>query len=519
MSINDETKSDILRMHFVEKWGTNTIARQLHIHHSTVERVLAQAGTTQAERCPRGSIRDPYNLFILETLEKFPTLSAVRLYQMACQRGYVGCSSHFRARVAELRPRKNPEAFQRLKSFPGEQMQCDWGSFGHLQIGRAKRPLMAFVMVLSWSRMSFVRFYLNARMESFLHGHVAAFAHFAGTARTILYDNLKSAVIERRGDAIRFNSELLKLSAHYRFEARPVAVYRGNEKGRVERKIRFVRENFFAARQWNDLDDLNEQALQWCCEYSAARPCPEDRSMSVGDAFAQEKPHLIALPENPYLTEQRLSVSVGKTPYARYDLNDYSLPHTHVRRSVSVLAGVDLLRILDGDTVIATHQRSYDKGAQIEDPSHLQALVDYKRKGRHHRGQDRLSRSAPSSTDLLVQGAQRGYRPSQVVAELLQLLDSYGSQELEQAIIEALSQNVPHPNAVRLVLERRRSERDQPAPLVLVLPEKAKANHVVVRPASLAGYDQIGRDAEPDHTNDNPSENDDDNTTDTTEQN
>ena len=231
MTLGPELQSKILRLHFVERWGAHTIARQLQIHHSAVERILSQAGVPQAERTQSRSIRDPYTPFILETLEQYPRLSATRLYVMACERGYSGCSSHFRARVAELRPRKQPEAFQRLKSFPGEQMQCDWGSFGHLNIGRAKRPLMAFVMVLSWSRMIFVRFYLNARMESFLRGHVAAFSHFQGVARVVLYDNLKSAVLQRHGDAITFNPELLNLSAHYRFEPRPVAPYRAMRRG------------------------------------------------------------------------------------------------------------------------------------------------------------------------------------------------------------------------------------------------------------------------------------------------
>ena len=213
MTISTELHSKILRLHFVERWGVNTIARQLHIHHSVVERVLAQVGVPQAERTESRSMRDPYNEFILDTLKQYPDLTATRLYMMACARGYPGCSSHFRARVAELRPRKNPEAFQRLRTLPGEVMQCDWGSFGHLQIGRAKRPLMAFVMVLSWSRMIFLRFYLNARMESFLRGHVAAFEHL-GVTRVVLYDNLKSAIIQRHADAITFNPELLKLSGH-----------------------------------------------------------------------------------------------------------------------------------------------------------------------------------------------------------------------------------------------------------------------------------------------------------------
>ncbi len=110
---------------------------------------------------------------------------------------------------------------------------------------------MAFVMVLSWSRQIFLRFYLNQQMESFLRGHVAAFEAWQGLPRVLLYDNLKSAVLERQGDAIRFHPTLLALSAHYRFEPRPVAVARGNEKGRVERAIRYIRDNFFAGRHFN----------------------------------------------------------------------------------------------------------------------------------------------------------------------------------------------------------------------------------------------------------------------------
>ena len=127
MTIDAELHSKILRLHYVEQWGVNTIARLLHIHHSVVERVLGQVGVPQAERTQSRSIRDPYNDFIIDQLKKYPDLTASRLYVMACTRGYKGCSSHFRARVAELRPRKNPEAFQRLRTFKGEEMQCDWG--------------------------------------------------------------------------------------------------------------------------------------------------------------------------------------------------------------------------------------------------------------------------------------------------------------------------------------------------------------------------------------------------------
>ena len=338
--IDKDTEARILRYHFVEQWGVNTIARQLGIHHSTVDRVLAQAGLPKAERARRPSIVDPYHPLIIETLAQYPTLSAARLLGMAQARGYTGGASQFRAHVAQLRPRRPAEAYLRLKTLPGEQGQVDWGHFGHVQIERAKRPLMAFVMVLSFSRQIFLRFYLNQRMDNFLRGHVAAFDAFQGVPRVLLYDNLRSAVLERRGTAIRFHPTLLDLSAHYRFEPRPVAPARGNEKGRVERAIRYIRENFFAGRTWSTLDDLNAQADAWCAGASAQRPCPEDPDQRVAEAFADEQAHLIALPDNPYPTDERVEVSAGKTPYVRFDLNDYSVPHTQVRRTLMVVASL-----------------------------------------------------------------------------------------------------------------------------------------------------------------------------------
>jgi hypothetical protein len=328
-------------------------------------------------------------------------------------------------------------------------------------------------------------------MESFLRGHVAAFNAWGALPRVLLYDNLKSAVLERRDDAIRFHPTLLALSAHYHFEPRPVAVARGNEKGRVERAIRYIRDNFFAGREWSDIEDLNAQADAWCAGPAANRPCPEDRSMTVREAFAQEQPHLLALPDSPFETDERVAVSVGKTPYIRFDLNDYSVPHTHVRRTVTVMASLTRVRVIDGGKVIAEHRRVYGKGEQIEHPAHIDALVSAKRAARHHRGQDRLAHAAPSSHGLLQQAAHRGTPLSRVTAQLVQLLDDYGAAELEHAIAEALRNDVPHPNSVRQVLERRREQRDRLPPLTLTLPDNDKARNIVVRAASLARYDQL----------------------------
>ena len=207
---------------------------------------------------------------------------------------------------------------------------------------------MGFVMVLSYSRRIFLRFYLDAGMSNFLRGHVEAFEAWQGVPRELWYDNLKSVVLERRGAAIRFNPRILDLAGHYHFLPKPVAVARGNEKGRVERAIRYVRTSFFAARRWRDIDDLNAQALAWCHGIAADRPWPEDRSITVREAFERERGSLIALPGDPFPDHDRVEVAIGKTPYARFDLNDYSVPHTHVRRTLVVVATLDEVRILDG---------------------------------------------------------------------------------------------------------------------------------------------------------------------------
>jgi hypothetical protein len=143
-----DIEARILRLYHAEKWLIGTIAQQLHVHYSVVSRVLAQAGLPRPGPPPRKSWIDPYLAFIRQTRETFPALTASRLYVMVRERGYRGSPDHFRHLIACHRPRPKAEAYLRLRSLPGEQGQVDWGHFGHLEIGRARRPLMAFVMVL-----------------------------------------------------------------------------------------------------------------------------------------------------------------------------------------------------------------------------------------------------------------------------------------------------------------------------------------------------------------------------------
>lgn len=487
--IAKESEARILRLYHAEHWKIGTISAQLGLHHSTVRRVLVHAGVPRAIELGRASMIDPYLPLIRELLAKYPQLRASRLYDMMRARGYPGRPDHFRHLVALHRPRRAAEAYLRLRTLPAEQGQVDWGAFGHLRIGCAQRRLSAFVLVLSYSRAIFLRFFLDQRMASFLAGHVLAFEHFGGAPRVLLYDNLRSAVLERDGDAIRFHPELLALATRYRYEARPVAVARGNEKGRVERAIQYIRHAFFAARAFRDLDDLNAQALAWCRTAAAQRPCPEDPRRTVQDVFDEEQPKLLSLPGTPYPTEERVHVRAGKQPYVRFDWNDYSVPHTRVRRTLTALASLTHVRLFEGPELIATHPRSYDRGQTIEDPAHLQELVQSKRESRRHRATDRLTRAVPQSQALLIQLAERGTPLGSAAAALVRLLEHYGPAELRLAIAEVLERGTPHPHAVRVVLERRRSERGQLPPQPVSLPDDPRVRDLVVTPHALDRYD------------------------------
>ncbi|MGH9847239.1 MAG: IS21 family transposase, partial [Blastocatellia bacterium] len=274
--ISAELIAKIRRLFFVEHWKIGTIAAELDLHPDTVRGAIeSHRFNPNRASCSRTALTDPYLDFIRDTLRQYPRLRATRLFQMLHQRGYTGSVVQLRRVVRSLRPAKQ-EAFLRLTMLPGEQAQADWAHFGHVRVGAAMRKLSCFVITLSYSRALWVEFFFDQSIENLLLGHVHAFQDWGGIPRTILYDNMKSVVAERRGDAVHFHPRLLELCAHYHFDARPCRPARGNEKGRVERAIQYIRHSFFAARSVASPADLNRQALIWRDQIAHQRPWPGD---------------------------------------------------------------------------------------------------------------------------------------------------------------------------------------------------------------------------------------------------
>src|ERR1700683_4801703 len=407
---------------------------------------------------------------------------------MIRDRGYSGSVVQLRRTVARLRP-PSREPFLQLHTFPGEQAQVDWAHFGHVMVGRAKRALSCFVMTLSYSRALYLEFFFDQTMENFLRGHVHAFEFWSGQPRVILYDNLKSAVLERRGKHIVFHPRLIEMSAHYHFAPRPCQVRAGNQKGRVERAIRYVRESFWAGRSFTTLGECNRQALLWRDQVAHRRGWPGDDSRTVADVFAEEQPRLRPHPAHPFPTDLVLPVRSAKSIYVRFDLNDYSIPPEAVGRQLTLVASDTEVRILEGTAEIARHHRTYDRHQLVLDPAHQEAVLKTKRKAFDATPGGRLALAAPESRALIDIAFTQGESAGTQTAQLLKLLDLYGPAALRRAINEALERNTPRASSVAFLL--RKQQRSAPAPMAVDLSRHPEAQAIEVRPHDLETYDEL----------------------------
>jgi transposase len=493
--ITAEQLANIRRLFHAEHWKIGTIATQLGLHPETVKAGL------QVERFrhgpgPRQRLTDPYIDFIRQTLEQYPRLRATRIFEMIKSRGYSGSVIQLRRVVAGLRPRSR-EAFLRLNTLAGEQGQADWAHFGEVAIGRAKRRLSCFVLTLSYSRALWLEFFFDQSIENFLLGHVHAFHDWGGAPRIILYDNLRAVVLDRHGDAVKFHPRILELCAHYHFEPRPCRPARGNEKGRVERVIQYIRHSFFAARPFTTLEDFNRQARAWRDALAHTRPWRDDDSRVIADVLAEERPRLLPLPLHPFDTDVIKAVRSDKTIYVRFDLNDYSIPHEFVGKPLTLTASSSRVRLLHGAVEIASHRRSFDRHQRIEDPGHVEALLRHKRKALASTAVARLAHAVPAIDAFFNAAFSRGELIGLLSKQLLQLLDDYGAAELCQAVNEALERQTPTHASVSFILRRRhRASRRGSLPAVdLSRRPELEAISVPIHPLEV--YDDLSKKKEP----------------------
>ncbi len=488
--ISAETRAQIRQWFFAEHWKIGTIAQALRVHPDTVRHAIASDRFHRAQTL-RACVTDPDLPFIRQTLDQHPRLRATRIYQMIRDRGYQGGVIQLRRVVARLRP-LHREPFLRLHKFPAEEAQVDWAHFGEIRVGRACRRLSCFVITLSYSRAMYLEFFFEQTLENFLRGHVHAFAAWSGTPRVILHDNLRSAVLERRGDQVHFHPRLLEMCSHYHCVPRPCQVRAANEKGRVERAIRYLRESYWAGRDFITLSECNRQALLWRDQVAHQRPWPADTTRTVADALSEEQSRLLALPAHPFDPDLTVPIRPPKTIYVRFDRNDYSIPPESRGRPLTLVASDSVVRILDGTQEIARHVRSYDQQQEVLHPPHQQALLQLKRKTFDSTPSGRLTQAAPESETLLDLAFAQGESAGSQTAQLLKLLDLYGAAALRSAIREALERDTPRASSVAFLLRQRQQKTSSQLPAV-DLSRHPQAQFIDVQPHDLETYDELTR--------------------------
>ena len=485
-------RAQIRRLVLVERWRIETVARRFGVHHSTVRRALADAPA--AADTPSPSALDPFKPYLVQRLTEYPELTAARLFAELRERGFERSIAILRRYVAQVRQPRSRKAYLRVEVEPGEQAQVDWGSFGYLRIGSAQRPLSAFVMVLSWSRAMFVDFALDQRMETFLAMHRRALEFYGGVPKRCLYDNLKSVVLHHVGTTVQFNPRFLAFAGHYLFEPTAAPVRYPEAKGRVESSIRYLRQSFFYGRTFSSLADLREQAARWRDETANLRLHASTRERPA-DRLLVERARLRALPERPCDTDLVLPAIVSKEARIRLDSNTYSVPPEVVGKTVHVRADDETLRVLLDGAEVARHARCWDRHRHVEDPSHVEKLLERRKGALGPRRKDRIAALSDACRVYLQEVARRRIDLESEVKKLTRLMAQYGDADLAEGIARALAARTFGARYVRTLIDQARFARGLPEPPEPIVTGHAVADAVEVKPHELETYDALFKEA------------------------
>jgi transposase len=313
------------------------IATMLGVSDRTVRTYLKERPAGR-KKPVRGSRLDPFKPFIEEVLEKNPSYNGELLYERIVKLGYSGKKTVMKAYVAGLRKKLTQQAVMRFETEPGRQAQVDWKEFGRQVVDGRETKLYAFVMVLGYSRLPFVRFTTNMRQSTLLACHALAFEYFGGVPSEILYDNMRTAFEPDMEGYWHPTKRLSACAVQYGFVPQHCRIRRPETKGKVERTIGYLDNNFWARVEDESpfsLAELNEKVLDWIGEIST-KPL-EELKESRRERFCREKPMLQSLPASSFDVRDVMPLVVSRESTLRYETNRYSLPPALIGTTVRML--------------------------------------------------------------------------------------------------------------------------------------------------------------------------------------
>jgi len=353
-----------------EGHSIKSIARMSGCSRNTVRKVVRQKIPRRASRTVRPSKLDPYKEYVKERFESC-RLSAVRIHDEIRSMGYAGSIVILRRYVRSLRPaaERKKKLTVRYETPPGKQAQADWAYCGRFAdaLGRMT-PIYVFVMVLSFSRMLFVRFTRSMKLAELIGCHLEAFAFFGGWPEQFLYDNMKQV----RLGPDEWNPLFLDFVNHYGLVPKTHRIRRPRTKGKVERAVDYVKDNFLNGRTFDGLEDLNAQGRHWLDTTANVRIHGTTGEQPV---VLWQQEGLVPIGSIvPYEIVEYVSRKADWESFVRFDRRRYSVPPAYAGKELLVGRRGEQIVVRSGDCVIAEHRVGPRVGDCVADPDHIAAL-------------------------------------------------------------------------------------------------------------------------------------------------
>jgi len=483
--IDYKTFCQLRQLHEEKGLKVSQIAAELHLDPKTVERWIDQPTYQQRQGTRRASKLDSFRGQIAALLERHP-YTAQQLLQQLRQQGYAGGYTILKDFVRQVRPVRKP-AYLMLEFSPGECAQVDWGNFGSVAVGSTRRRLSFFVMVLCYSRLIYVEFTLSEGMEQFLSCHRHAFEFFQGVSTKVVIDNLKVGVLRHpSGQKALFHPRYLDLAAHYGFEPVACNVRKGNEKGRVENGVGYVKKNFLNGLEIPSFAAVHPAAIQWRDTVANVRVHGETHQKPI-DLFIQEKPRLRPLPVMPYDCAVVRPISANGCCHVVLDTNRYSVPHLYASQKLTLKLYPDQLLLFHNETLIATHPRSYERRQKISNPDHTKELLTQRKKAR-----DQTLLLAFLALSAHAEAYARKLEDKRLnsrhhIQKIVALSEIYGLEKVNRALQDALAFEAYGCEYIANILEQR--ERPEVSPGALHLTRRQDLLELELPPADLTPYE------------------------------
>jgi len=384
-----ETIAKIRRLHYIQKKGIKTIARELRLSKNTVKKVIREDKTSKSYVRSRQSlpIMDEFKRQLATMLESNITkplrlrYTAKKLHQELCRDGFKGSYSTVNRFTTDWRRKNHAEGkrvFIPLEFAPGEAFQFDW-STEEIELQGVITRVKAAHIRLCYSRLFLIVVYRNEQLEMVFDAHNKAFQFFGGTTKKGIFDNMKTAIQKVFiGKNRKFNPRFAEMASHYLFEPIACTPAAGWEKGQVENQVSTGRRNFFTPlRSVNYLEELNGQLCGECIEWAQKTAHPELKERKVWDVYQDEKPSLLEY-RHPFDAYKIESSVISSYSLINYDTNMYSVDCDYVNKVAEVRAYANKIIIVFKGKTIGEHERCFEKKKRVYDPWHYIAVLERK---------------------------------------------------------------------------------------------------------------------------------------------